>query len=56
MDFTYNMHIDTDFFVSFKILHGVSVLQKLPELAADISNPEAQNLYSQLTKKNHYKR
>lgn len=39
-----------------QILHGVSVLQKLPELASDISNLEAQNMYSQLTQKNHYKR
>ena len=43
-------------FVSFKILHGVSVTQKLPELASDISNLEAQNMFSQLTQKNHYKR
>lgn len=43
------------FTVFYQILHGVSVLQKLPELASDITNPEAQSLYSQMTQK-HYKR
>lgn len=31
-------------------------MQKLPELASELSSFEAQNLYSQLTQKNHYKR
>ena len=51
-----SQNIDTDFHFFFKILHGVSVLQKLPELASDISSLEAQNLYSQMTNKDHYKR
>lgn len=31
-------------------------MQKLPELASELSSFEAQNLFSQLTQKNHYKR
>lgn len=47
----FNWHV----YIFYQILHGVSVLQKLPELASDITNPEAQSLYSQMTQK-HYKR
>lgn len=39
-----------------QILHGISVLQKLPELASDLSSQEAQALYQQMTKRDHYKR
>ncbi len=40
----------------FKIVHGVSVLQKLPELASTISHPSVQEMFTHLTEKNHYKR
>jgi hypothetical protein len=40
----------------FKFVHGVSILQKLPELESEISHQGAQEMFTQLTEKNHYKR
>jgi hypothetical protein len=40
----------------YKIAYGGSILQKLPELASEISHQGVQEMFTHLTVKNHYKR
>ena len=39
-----------------KIVQGVSIMQKMLELASSICHPEVQHMCTKLTHKNHYKR
>ena len=42
-------------YFNFKIVHGVFVLHKLPELASKISHSGVQKVFTHLTEKNRYK-